>query len=47
MVGFQCECGYKHVQLRPVVSSEPAADIALNSGPHAVLREMGSKNESG
>jgi hypothetical protein len=24
IVGFQCECGYKHVQKRPIVASAPA-----------------------
>jgi hypothetical protein len=27
IVGFQCECGYKHVQKRPIVTSLPASNI--------------------
>jgi hypothetical protein len=25
IVGFQCECGYKHIQRRPIVATKPAA----------------------
>lgn len=24
IVGFECECGHKHIQRRPIVSSAPA-----------------------
>jgi hypothetical protein len=27
IIGFKCECGYKHVQKRPIVSSAPAPSI--------------------
>jgi hypothetical protein len=26
-IGFQCECGYRHVQQRPIVASMPIASI--------------------
>jgi hypothetical protein len=27
IIGFECECGYKHVQKRPVVASAPAPNM--------------------
>jgi hypothetical protein len=25
-IGFECECGYKHIQRRPIVTNTPAAN---------------------
>jgi hypothetical protein len=27
VVGFECECGYRHVQRRPIVSGAPALNV--------------------
>ncbi|NWF86778.1 hypothetical protein HXY32_03075 [Candidatus Bathyarchaeota archaeon] len=27
VIGFECECGFKHIQKRPIVSNGPAAYI--------------------
>ncbi len=27
IIGFECECGYKHVQKRPIVANTPASNI--------------------
>ncbi|MEM3536550.1 MAG: hypothetical protein QXF44_02110 [Candidatus Bathyarchaeia archaeon] len=27
IVGFACECGYKHIQKRPIVASQPTPNI--------------------
>lgn len=28
MVGFECECGYKHVQKRPIAASMPVSHVS-------------------
>jgi hypothetical protein len=27
IIGFECECGYKHTQKRPIVSNTPATNV--------------------
>jgi hypothetical protein len=27
IIGFQCECGYKHLQKRPLIASSPAVPV--------------------
>ncbi len=31
VVGFECECGYKHIQKRPIVAHEPTDAIKTQS----------------
>lgn len=37
IVGFECGCGYRHVQKRPIKSNMPAATI---NDQNSVLREL-------
>jgi hypothetical protein len=43
IVGFECECGCKHIQKRPLVSSAPALRI---DSENSMLAKLGSSEKT-
>jgi len=39
VVGFECECGYKHIQRRPIVSSDPTPLVEART---SMLNKLGT-----
>ncbi|MGB9693363.1 MAG: hypothetical protein ACPLYF_00800, partial [Fervidobacterium sp.] len=58
IIGFKCECGYKHIQKRPIVASTPAIptppqlsiirkETKINKTPNLTLKQLNSKGAAG
>ena len=43
IVGFECECGHKHIQKRPIVSSAPALQI---DAKNPMLAKLGNSKKA-
>lgn len=40
IIGFECGCGYKHFQERPIVGNGPASSIKLKSPDSSALESL-------
>jgi hypothetical protein len=40
IIGFRCECGYKHVQKRPIVSSMPTPNIKSQDSQRSTFEKL-------
>ena len=40
IIGFKCECGYRHMQKRPIISKTPACDIQLGSPEYSTVDNL-------
>jgi hypothetical protein len=40
IVGFECECGYKHFQKRPIVGNAPAGNVRLESPEYSAFDSL-------
>ena len=40
IIGFQCECGYKHVQKRPIRSNTPAYNLELRNSEYSAVDSL-------
>jgi hypothetical protein len=40
MIGFECECGYKHIQKRPIVSNAPTLDVKSQNSQATVFDRL-------
>jgi len=46
IVGFQCECGYVHVQKRPMVINPPTVDVKSENAQLSVAKRLHTSYES-
>jgi hypothetical protein len=40
IIGFECECGYKHVQKRPIVANTPSPNINSQNAQTSVFDQL-------
>lgn len=40
IIGFVCECGYKHIQKRPIVSNAPTSNITSQNSQTSIFEEL-------
>ncbi|MEM3578277.1 MAG: hypothetical protein QXX51_07520 [Candidatus Bathyarchaeia archaeon] len=46
IVGFECECGYKHIQRRPIVSELPNTKTTLGDTRNMAIKKLHTTYES-
>jgi hypothetical protein len=47
IVGFECDCGYKHIQKRPIIGSDPARNIKLEGPEYSAFDSLHTTYKSG
>jgi len=40
IIGFECECGYKHVQKRPIATNTPTPKIKSQTSPTSTIDKL-------
>jgi hypothetical protein len=40
IIGFECECGYKHIQKRPIVANKPVRHIETQRSQESALDKL-------
>jgi hypothetical protein len=45
VVGFQCECGYRHIQKRPIVVSAPIANTQAQNSQVSIFDKLHTSYE--
>lgn len=40
IVGFECDCGYKHIQKRPIVGNTPARNTKLEGSEYSAFDSL-------
>lgn len=46
IIGFECECGYKHVQKRPIVANTPTPNIKSQNSQTSALDRLHASYKS-
>jgi len=46
IVGFECECGYKHVQRRPIVGNTPTINVQSQNPQNSALAKLHTTYET-
>jgi hypothetical protein len=46
IVGFECECGYRHFQKRPIIGSAPACNTKFEDSEYSALDSLHSTYKS-